>query len=257
MIRLDDAGPYHVRVQRGQTKRYRTVTRSVRMFEAFLHEQTDPDVFYGSLARDTIELISAHEPLNQRLVVDVGAGEPQFAAEFAGRGARYLPVDIDRAALELLPRGVGVLGRGERIPLASGCADVVISSNVAEHVRHPGVLGDELIRIARPGGLILLAYTSWASPWGGHETSPWHWLGGDRAARIYQWRHGHPPKNRFGVCMFPTSVGGGLNWARTRNNAWLVDAYPRYHPDWAAGVLRVPGLREVGTWNLLLMLRRR
>ena len=146
------------------------------MFRAFLQEQSNPEVFYRSLARDTIALVGAHEPIQGRLVVDVGAGEHQFAEEFRKAGARYLPVDRDHRILTELPQR-GIQGLGERLPLPDGCADIVMSSNVAEHVRTPGVLGDELVRIARPGGLIFLAYTSWASPWGGHETSPWHWFG--------------------------------------------------------------------------------
>ena len=31
---------------------------------------------------------------------------------------------------------------------------------------------------------------------------------------------------------------------------------PRYHPWWAHWVMRVPGLRELVAWNLLLVLRR-
>jgi len=226
------------------------------MFRAFLQEQRNPEVFYRSLARDTIALVGAHEPIRGRLVVDVGAGEHQFAEEFQKAGARYLPVDRDHRILTALPQR-GIQGLGERLPLPDGCADIVMSSNVAEHVRTPGVLGDELVRIARPGGLIFFAYTSWASPWGGHETSPWHWFGGDYAARRYARRRGRPPKNRYGDNMFATSVAGGLRWAQNQPDAWLVDAFPRYHPDWAAGVLSVPGAREVATWNLTMLLRRR
>jgi hypothetical protein len=48
-------------------------------------------------------------------------------------------------------------------------------------------------------------------------------------------------------------------WARAADragNAVLVDVRARYHPDWAAGVARVPLLREVASWNVLLVLRR-
>lgn len=227
------------------------------MFRAFLHEQDDPERFYRSLARDTVHLLSAHEPLHDRILIDVGAGEPQFCEEFAAAGAHYLAVDIDKAALIPLAPGIGILGQGERLPIASGSADIVISSNVAEHVPNPGLLGNEMIRIARPGGLVFLAFTSWASPWGGHETSPWHWLGGDYAARRYERRSGRPPKNRYGVNMFPTSVHAGLQWAENHPDAWLIDAFPRYHPDWASGVLALPGAREVATWNLTMLLRKR
>jgi SAM-dependent methyltransferase len=239
------------------TRRYRTLGRSVRLFRSFLVEQTDPQRFYTDLAEDTVALVSRHEPLAARTVVDVGAGQPAFPRVFAAAGARYVGVDLDRDAIHPVAGTVGVQCRGERLPLADGTADVVISSNVMEHVEHPGDLGEEMLRVARPGGLVVISYTSWASPWGGHETSPWHWLGGDYAARRYTRRHGHPPKNRYGVTLHPTRVSDGLRWARARQDAWLVEAVPRYHPDWAAVVVDLPGVREVATWNLLLVLRRR
>ena len=46
-------------------------------------------------------------------------------------------------------------------------------------------------------------------------------------------------------------------WARRRADVEVLDARPRYHPSWATWVVRLPGLREIVTWNLLLVLRRR
>lgn len=239
------------------TRRYRTLGRSVRLFRSFLVEQSDPERFYTELAEDTAVLVGRHEPVAGRTVVDVGAGQPAYPRVFAAAGARYIGVDLDRGAIHPLAGTVGAQARGERLPLADASADIVISSNVMEHVEHPGELGTEMLRVARPGGLVVISYTSWASPWGGHETSPWHWLGGDYAARRYARRHGHEPKNRYGQTMHATRVADGLRWARAREDAWLVEAVPRYHPDWAGVVVDLPGLREVATWNLLLVLRRR
>ncbi len=239
------------------TRRYRTLGRSVRLFRSFLVEQTDPERFYTDLAQDTAELIRHHEPLVGRTVVDVGAGQPAFPRAFAAAGARYVAVDTDRKALHDVAGTTRLQARGEALPLDDGVADIVLSSNVMEHVPVPAALADEMLRIARPGGLVVISYTSWASPWGGHETSPWHWLGGDYAARRYTRKHGRPPKNRYGETLHPTRVSDGLRWARAREDAWLVEAVPRYHPDWAGVVSEVPGLREVATWNLLLVLRRR
>ena len=36
----------------------------------------------------------------------------------------------------------------------------------------------------------------------------------------------------------------------------MLTAQPRYYPRWSRFVLAVPGLREVVTWNLLLVLRK-
>ena len=54
------------------------------------------------------------------------------------------------------------------------------------------------------------------------------------------------------------SVAQGLAWARSveQRGGELIDARPRYWPDAARAVLRVPGLREIVTWNLLVLVRR-
>jgi hypothetical protein len=113
------------------------------------------------------------------------------------------------------------------------------------------------VRVTRPGGLVFISYTVWYGPWGGHETAPWHFLGGRRARRRYQRKHGHEPKNKYGESLFPVTVRAGLRWARSQQVAEVVDLTPRYNPRWAAWLLRVPVVREVVTWNLVIVLRRR
>jgi SAM-dependent methyltransferase len=210
-------------------------------------------MFYGMLADDSVRLLSAHGPLSGRHVLDVGAGPRQFAAAFRAAGARYTAVDADPSQLT---KG-GVAGRGERLPIADQSVDVCFSSNVLEHIPAPWRLADELVRVTKYGGLVVVSYTNWLSPWGGHETSPWHYLGGYPAAERYGRRYHHPPKNRYGIGLFPVSVAAGLRWARSRPDAELLDARPRYLPAYARGLVKVPGLREVATWNLWLVLRRR
>jgi SAM-dependent methyltransferase len=134
--------------------------------------------------------------------------------------------------------------------------DVCFSANVLEHVPDWQKMLAEMVRVTTPGGIIAVSFTNWLSPWGGHETSPWHYLGGERAARRYQRRHGRPPKNQFGSSLYPVSVAEALGWARSADGVVLDDAVPRYLPAWTRPVLAVPGLREIVTWNLLLILRR-
>jgi SAM-dependent methyltransferase len=234
------------------------VRRSVDLLRAFRVEQTDPDRFYGLLAADSARIVASFYELAGRTVLDVGAGPVQFAEAFAARGARYVAVDHDEAALCRceLPQTSGLVADGEHLPVRDGSVDVAFSSNAFEHASQPGRLGDELVRVTRPGGLVVIAYTNWLSPWGGHETSPFHYLGGERAIRIYTRRYGHLPKNRVGDNLFRLSVAAGLRWAKEQPDAELIEARPRYYPQWTRALLAVPGLREVATWNLLLVLRR-
>jgi Methylase involved in ubiquinone/menaquinone biosynthesis len=237
-----------------------TLGRSVRLLRAFRREQTDPDHFYGLLARDTVAQLATYAELAGALVCDVGGGPGYFAEVLRAHGARTVCVDCDAGELTArdgaYPEGA-VLGSALALPLRDAAVDVCFSSNVLEHVPDPWRMADEMVRVTRPGGIIYLSFTNWLSPWGGHETSPWHYLGGHRAAARYTRRHGRRPKNLYGESLYPVSVAAALRWARGCAGAELIEARPRYHPEWATGVVRLPGLREIVTWNLLLILRRR
>jgi SAM-dependent methyltransferase len=228
------------------------------LFRAFRAERDDPDRFYTLLARHSVGQVAAHADLAGRTVLDVGGGAGYFTAEFTARGAACYLVEPDRRELR---GGVGgaraVLADGYWLPFADGCADVCFSSNVLEHVRDPFGFLDELVRVTRPGGLVYVAFTNWYSPWGGHELSPWHYLGADHAARRYVRRTGRAPKHRRGGNLFAVHVGAVLRHVRGRADVTVVDARPRYYPAPARHLLAIPLLREVATWNLMLLLRRR
>ena len=55
--------------------------------------------------------------------------------------------------------------------------------------------------------------------------------------------------------LFAVTVGRAVRWARCCPDADLVAVYPRYHPWWAGWVARVPGLREIVSWNVVLVMR--
>jgi SAM-dependent methyltransferase len=150
-----------------------------------------------------------------------------------------------------------VLADGYWLPVRDGATDICFSSNVLEHVADPVGLIGEMIRVTRPGGLIYLSFTNWYSPWGGHEMSPWHYLGPRLARRRYRRRHGREPKHQVGSTLYRLHVGPMLRLIRSLDGIEIVDARPRYYPRWCRAVVRVPWLREVLTWNLLLVLRRR
>ncbi|WP_017538447.1 class I SAM-dependent methyltransferase [Nocardiopsis halophila] len=237
-----------------------TLGRSVALFSAFRKEQTDPDLFYGTLARDTVAQLLRYTPLDGAVVVDVGGGPGYFADELRSQGARCVCVDADAGEMRLrggeLP-DTALLGSALEMPLRTGSVDVCFSSNVLEHVPDPRRMAGEMVRVTRPGGIVYLSYTLWFSPWGGHETSPWHFLGGRYAAERFARRHGRRPKNDFGTTMFAVSAAEMLDWLRGRDDVDAVDVLPRYLPSWMKPVVSVPGVREVVTWNLLLVLRKR
>jgi SAM-dependent methyltransferase len=232
--------------------------RSVRLFRDFRVEQTDPARFYGALAEDSVGQLSSYLDLRGKTMLDVGGGPGYFRDAFTAAGATYVALDADVGELSgqgSIATGT-VIGDGMRLPFRDDAVDVCYSSNVLEHVPEPWRMADEILRVTRPGGIAFISYTVWFGPWGGHETSPWHYVGGARARRRYRRLHGHEPKNKYGESLFPVTVRAGLDWARRQTAGEVVDVLPRYHPRWARGILRVPGVREVATWNLVLVVRK-
>ncbi len=191
-------------------------------------------------------------------VLDIGGGAGYFTEEFRSRGANCYLLEVN--AGEMMSRGQtppgAVVADGYWLPVRDGGADICVSSNVLEHVRDPNGLIEEMIRATKPGGLIYLSFTNWYSPWGGHEMSPWHYLGASLAERRYLRKHGQLPKNRVGSSLFPLHIGAVLRMMRRRADVEVVSARPRYYPAWCRALLLIPGLREIATWNLLLILRR-
>lgn len=244
-----------------------TLRRSVRLLSSFRYERTEPARFYGPLAADTVELVSdlwqglnGERPVGRR-VLDVGGGPGYFAGAFRDAGLRYIGVEPDPGEMHAAGRAsvpeaeTFVRASGMALPFADNSVDICLSSNVAEHVPRPWELGREMLRVTRPGGLVVLSYTVWLGPFGGHEMGITHYLGGARAAARYTRKHGHAAKNDYGSSLFAVSAAHGLDWAASTGA--LIAAFPRYHPKWAWWLTAVPVLREFLVSNLVLVLQPR
>lgn len=237
----------------------RNVARSIRLLAGFRREQRDPDAFYELLSADAVAQLGRAVDLAGIVALDVGGGAGYLTRALRSAGARCALVDAD--PVELSWRGPPVRGSvvadARALPVPSDTVDLVVSSNVLEHVADPFAVVDEMVRVVRPGGRLWLSFTNWYGPWGGHETSPWHYLGGDRARRRYVRRTGRDPKNVFGESLFPLHVGETLERLGRHPLLDVVDARPRYLPERARSLVRVPGLRELLTWNLEVLATKR
>lgn len=265
-------------------RRRATLRRSFGLLSDFKYEQTRPDIFYGHLAEDTVGLIrdiyagvrgagqgsgqdsrqepDQAEPLHGTKILDVGGGPGYFGVAFDKARADYYTCepDVGEMAAAGIKLQTSVRGSGLDLPFLNDAFDITYSSNVAEHVPDPWRMADEMLRVTKPGGVMIYSYTVWLGPFGGHETGLWqHYVGGEFAARRYEKKMGKPPKNRWGESLFNVSAAEGLEYARKVHgeSAELVAAFPRYHPWWAWWMVRVPGLREFAVSNLVLVFQKR
>ncbi|MEI2670590.1 MAG: class I SAM-dependent methyltransferase [Marmoricola sp.] len=235
-----------------------TLRRSVRLFNDFRYEQPDPARFYSALANDAVGQLGGYLDLDGIRMLDVGGGPGYFRDAFTRSGAEYFALDADVGELAGLGEiGPGtVIGSGMELPFTDGSFDLVYSSNVLEHVPDPWRMANEMVRVTRSGGITYLSYTLWYGPWGGHETAPWHYFGGAFARKRYHAKHGHEPKNKWGESLFKVTAKQGLRWAAVQSQAEVLAIIPRYNPAWSYRLLRIAGVREVVTWNLVIVLRK-
>ena len=235
------------------------LARSAQLFQLFRREPTDPDTFYRFLAADTIRQLRDFGSLTGTHAVDIGGGPGYFADALRAQAGSCFVVEYDFDELHLHGRTPdrAVQGDGQQLPVATGSVDLVHSSNVLEHVPDPLAMLSEMARVIKPSkGLGYLTFTNWYSPWGGHETSPWHYLGGKRAADRFERKQGTRPKNEFGTSLHPLHIAEVMRWFEDRDDIEVLWAGPRYWPMWARSIVRVAGVREVVTWNLVVIFRR-
>ena len=110
-------------------------------------------------------------------VLDVGAGFGRHVFECARRGADVVALDYaedevmeTRATLGAMVDGdeikierfLGVLrGDATRLPFADGSFDVVITSEVLEHIQDDVGAISEMVRVLKPGGTFAATVPSW------------------------------------------------------------------------------------------------
>ncbi len=98
-------------------------------------------------------------------VVDIGCGDGAYIAFCSSQGADVTFIDIQEskvlaleARLKDTARGKikGIVSPCDPIPLPNDYADLVINTEVLEHLRDPAVVLREIVRIGKPDALYLL-----------------------------------------------------------------------------------------------------
>jgi SAM-dependent methyltransferase len=236
--------------------RLRGPARVRELWKRFRNEKADPEPFYSMLASEAVAKLEArHGPMAGKTVVDVGCGPGFYTEALRARGATVLPLEYALEELRLAgdPPAGAIVADAAHMPFRSAGVDAVFCSNMLEHASDTeGVLAD-IERILRPGGWAYVSWTNWYSPWGGHDITPYQFLGPKLGPRLYERRHGPPPKNVPGEGLFPVHVGPTLRLVRDRPGLRLDRAEPRYW-SWASFLTKVPGAREVLCWNCVIHL---
>jgi ubiquinone/menaquinone biosynthesis C-methylase UbiE len=111
-------------------------------------------------------------------VLEVACGRGGFVRELARRGARATGCDFSLSALQVAQRKLPtdresaaglVHGDAQRLPFADAAFDIVISCETIEHLPDVQTAVDEMHRVTRPGGKLLLTSPNYANFTGLYE----------------------------------------------------------------------------------------
>lgn len=114
------------------------------------------------------------------VVVDVGCGtgDNLAALEAAAGGVTATGVELSARAIRHVTRGPAggrvAVAVAERLPYATGVADLLASMDVIEHLDDDSVALAEYGRVLRPGGLLLLTVPAYQWLWSGHDDMAAH-----------------------------------------------------------------------------------
>jgi len=116
---------------------------------------------------DAIEAGRGVATTSQDRVLEVGCGTASLAAALASRGAGVVATDLSLRWLVLAARRIAaqqptpdvelVACAGEALPFEDASFDLVVASDVIEHVESPECFVRECSRALLPGGLLFLA----------------------------------------------------------------------------------------------------
>jgi SAM-dependent methyltransferase len=219
----------------------------------------DDGYFYSLQAEDAIRWIEESRVVlgPQTRALDLGCGHGIFGAGLAQRGCQVTYADTKNTL-----QGGAAGGNFRQIDIdhddlaSAGEYDLVVCSNVFEHLLKPDRFLDTAHGLLSPQGKLYLSWTNWLSPWGGHEFSPFHYLGVRRGQGLYDKLIKKHRNHSVFENLFPTYIGQTLKKLRQSRTLVVLRAAPRYYTEFSF-VLRLPIAREFLAWNCALLVGRR
>jgi len=123
-----------------------------------------------------LALVQQWAQLDGARILDAGCGVGMYTEQFRRFSPRVCGVEVDLPVAAQARSHISgiVLAPAERLPFADASFDVVFSHEVIEHVRDDRAAAREMVRVAAPGGRVVLFCPNRLYPF---ETHGHYWRG--------------------------------------------------------------------------------
>ncbi len=115
---------------------------------------------------ETIATALEHLQYNAPLVIGCGSGDELRLLKSEHATAFDLSVNAIIQARQLLPNNAYMQADGMHLPFADNSFDLVLTSEVIEHILEPHKMMREIYRVLRPGGCVVVTTPNWRSFFG-------------------------------------------------------------------------------------------
>ena len=120
-------------------------------------ERGEPSYVWRSGQERRLGMIRQWSDLNGR-ILDDGCGLGSYLRAFAPYSPQRFGIEIElERAIAAIPHGTGIAqGVGEQLPFSESTFDFIFSNEVIEHVADDRLYAQEMVRVAKTGGRILI-----------------------------------------------------------------------------------------------------
>jgi SAM-dependent methyltransferase len=112
-------------------------------------------------------------------VLDIGCGPGHLLAAFRALGWQTCGTELTHEAADMPRKNYNLrvlAGPLETAPLTPGSFDLIVSWHTLEHMRDPGLILDQAIKLLRPDGTLLVSVPDFGSPEARRGPSTWFHL---------------------------------------------------------------------------------
>lgn len=206
--------------------------------------------------------------INGKQVLDLGSGIGGYSEEMIRHGATVISLDLMKPSYRVMQGQFAIAADALSIPLRDESVGFILCASLIEHVLDPVRLLAEIQRTLVRRGYCYLSFPPFYSPLGGHEFSPFHYLGEHWAIRLkgrrrkaLEWVN-----NLYKVSHNPQSFSDiyqdwglyKMTIARVRrlidsSELHIVNMSTRFLP---ISLIRWPLLGEIFTWHAQFLLQK-